>query len=88
VFISFLEISIINFATAQVVILQAVEMDYLRRNARKSKLETVPDVEIRRIMQAEGTVLDRIEAKIVRACDENARREMASLNSLMDPTGK
>jgi hypothetical protein len=66
VFISFLEISIINFATAQVVILQAVEMDYLRRNARKSKLETVPDEEIRRIMQAEGTVLDRIEGRKLR----------------------
>jgi hypothetical protein len=25
---------------------------------------------------------------MVRACDENARREMASHNSLMDPTGK
>jgi hypothetical protein len=24
----------------------------------------------------------------VRACDENARREMASCNSLMDPMGK
>jgi hypothetical protein len=44
--------------------------------------------EIRRIMQAEETVLDRIEAKMVRACDENARREMASYNSLMDPTGR
>jgi hypothetical protein len=35
--------------------------------------------------------LDRTEAKktkVVRACDENARREMASHNSLMDPTGK
>jgi hypothetical protein len=42
-------------------------------------------------MQAEETVLDRIGAKktkVVRACDENGRREMASHNSLMDPTGK
>jgi hypothetical protein len=32
--------------------LQEVEMDYLRRSARKSKLERVPNEEIRRIMQA------------------------------------
>jgi hypothetical protein len=38
-------------------------MDYLRRNVRKSKLETVPSKEIRIIMQAEETVLDRIEAR-------------------------
>jgi hypothetical protein len=46
--------------------LQAVEMDYLRRSARKSKLERVPDEEIRRIMQAEETVLDRTEARNLR----------------------
>jgi hypothetical protein len=32
------------------------------RSARKSKLERVPNEEIRRIMQTEETVLDRIEA--------------------------
>jgi hypothetical protein len=46
--------------------LQAVEMGYLRRSARKSKLETVPSEDIRRIMQAEETVLDRIEARKLR----------------------
>jgi hypothetical protein len=46
--------------------LRAVEMDYVRRNARKSKLERVPSEEIRRIMQAEETVLDRIEARKLR----------------------
>jgi hypothetical protein len=39
--------------------LQAVE---LRRSARKSKLDRVPNDEIMRIMQAEETVLDRTEA--------------------------
>jgi hypothetical protein len=33
--------------------LHAVDMDYLRRSARKSKLERVPNEEIRRIMQAQ-----------------------------------
>jgi hypothetical protein len=46
--------------------LHAVEMDYLRCSARKSKLEGVPNKEIRRIMQAEETVLDRIEARKLR----------------------
>jgi hypothetical protein len=46
--------------------LQAVEMDYLRRSARKSKLERVPNEEIRRIMQSEETVLDRTEARKLR----------------------
>jgi hypothetical protein len=41
-------------------------MDYLRRSARKSKLERFPNEEIRRIMQAEETVLDRIEARKLR----------------------
>jgi hypothetical protein len=35
-------------------------------SARKSKLERVPNEEIRRIMQAEETVLDRIEARRLR----------------------
>jgi hypothetical protein len=34
--------------------------------ARKSKLEGVPNKEIRRIMQAEETVLDKIEARKLR----------------------
>jgi hypothetical protein len=38
------------------------EMSYLRRSARKSKLERFPSEEIRRIMQAEETVLDRRKA--------------------------
>jgi hypothetical protein len=38
-------------------------MDYLRRNERKSKLERVLNEEIRRIIQAEETILDRIEAR-------------------------
>jgi hypothetical protein len=46
--------------------LQAVEMDYLRRCARKSKLERVPSEETRRIMQAEGTILCRIDARKLR----------------------
>jgi hypothetical protein len=33
-------------------------------------------------------ILSNHLTKMVRACDENARREMASHNSLMDPTGK
>jgi hypothetical protein len=46
--------------------LQAVEMEYLRCSARKSKLERVPNEEYRRIMQAEETVLDRIESRKLR----------------------
>jgi hypothetical protein len=42
---------------------QAVKMEYLRCSARKSKLERMPNEEYRRIMQAEETVLDRIEAR-------------------------
>jgi hypothetical protein len=41
-------------------------MDYLRCSARKSKLERVPNNEIRRIMQAEETVLDRTETRKLR----------------------
>jgi hypothetical protein len=43
--------------------LQAVEMDYLRRSARKSKLERVRDEEIKLKMQAGETVLGRIEIR-------------------------
>jgi hypothetical protein len=39
---------------------------YLRCSARKSKLERVPNEEIRRITQAEETVLDRTEARKLR----------------------
>jgi hypothetical protein len=35
-------------------------------NVRKSKLESVPNEEIRRIMQAEETVLETIEARKLR----------------------
>jgi hypothetical protein len=42
-------------------------MDYLRRSARKSKLERVySNEEIKRIMRADETVLDRIEARKLR----------------------
>jgi hypothetical protein len=41
-------------------------MDYLRRSAWKSKSERVPSEEIRIIMQAEETVLDRIETTKLR----------------------
>jgi hypothetical protein len=41
-------------------------MDYLLRNARKSKLETVPSEDIRRIVKAEETFLDRIDARKLR----------------------
>jgi hypothetical protein len=53
-------------------------------------LERVPNEEIRRIMQAEETVLDRTEAKKLRWFRHVMRmpEEMASHNSLMDPTGK
>jgi hypothetical protein len=43
--------------------LQVVEMDYLRRSARKSKLERVHKEETRQIMQSDETVLGRIEIK-------------------------
>jgi hypothetical protein len=46
--------------------LQAVKIDYLQCSARKSKLERVPNEEMRRIMQAEETVLDKIEARKLR----------------------
>jgi hypothetical protein len=46
--------------------LQAVEMNCLQRSSSKSKLERVPNEEIRRTMQAEETVLDRIEARKLR----------------------
>jgi hypothetical protein len=46
--------------------LRAVEMDYLRRRARKSKLNRFSNEEIRRINQAEETVLDRTEARKLR----------------------
>jgi hypothetical protein len=42
---------------------QAVEMDYLQRTSSKSKSETGRNEEIRQIMQAEETVLDRIEIR-------------------------
>ncbi|KAJ9582946.1 hypothetical protein L9F63_022707 [Diploptera punctata] len=41
----------------------ALEMDYLRRSARKSKLEHVTNNEIRNIMEAEENIIERIEEK-------------------------
>jgi hypothetical protein len=41
-------------------------MDYLRRSAKKSKLERFLNQEIRKIMKAEETVLDRIEIRKLR----------------------
>jgi hypothetical protein len=41
-------------------------MKYLRSSVRKSKFKTVPNKEIRKVMQAEETVLDRIEIRILR----------------------
>jgi hypothetical protein len=41
-------------------------MDYLRCSASKSKLERVPNEEIRRMMQAEETFLYRIETRKLR----------------------
>ncbi|KAJ9593282.1 hypothetical protein L9F63_015157, partial [Diploptera punctata] len=41
----------------------ALEMDYLRRSARKSKLEHVTNKEIRNIMEAEEIIIERIEEK-------------------------
>jgi hypothetical protein len=40
---------------------------------RENQNWKVPNEEIRRLMQAEETVLDRIEANMVRACDENGQ---------------
>ena len=41
--------------------LTAVEMDFWRRAARKSKLERIRNTEIRRMMHAERTIMDGIE---------------------------
>jgi hypothetical protein len=41
-------------------------MDYILRSEIKSKLERVPSEEIKRIMQEEETVLDRIQARKLR----------------------
>ena len=41
----------------------AVEMDYLRRSARVSRLDHIKNQEIRNRMDAEETVLERIERK-------------------------
>ena len=43
--------------------LTAVEMDYLRRSARRSRLERIRNEQIRREMSAEETVIERIEKK-------------------------
>lgn len=43
--------------------INTVEMDYLRRSARKSRIERVRNVDIRRIMEAEQTLVERVEVK-------------------------
>lgn len=43
--------------------LNTVEMDYLRRSAGISKMEHIPNQEIRNIMHAEETVVDRIQIR-------------------------
>lgn len=43
--------------------IEAVEMDYLRRSSRISKLERVRNEEIRNIMSAQETIIDRIEKR-------------------------
>jgi hypothetical protein len=44
-------------------ILQAVEMDYLRRSARVSRLERISNQEIRTRMNSEERIIDRIKNK-------------------------
>ena len=39
----------------------ALEMDYLRRSARVSRLQKIPNTTIRIKMQAEQSILDRIQ---------------------------
>ena len=41
--------------------LTAVEMDFSRRAARKSRIERIRNTEIRRMMHAERTIMDEIE---------------------------
>ena len=41
--------------------LTAVEMDFWRRAARKSRMERIRNMEIRRMMHAERTIMDEIE---------------------------
>ena len=40
--------------------LLALEMDYLRRSARVSRLQKIPNTAIRNKMQAKQSILDRI----------------------------
>jgi hypothetical protein len=70
--------------------LQTVEMDHIRRSAKKSKLERVRSEEIKQILQAEETLLERIEIRkqMSRAFVENAPRKVTSQNPRMDTTGK
>ena len=44
----------------------ALEMDYLRRSARVSRLQNIPNTAIRSKMQAEQSILDRIQSKQLR----------------------
>ena len=43
--------------------LLALEMDYLRRSARVSRLQKIPNTAIRNKMQAEQSILDRIQRR-------------------------
>ena len=43
--------------------LLALEMDYLRRSARVSRLQKIPNTAIRKKMQAEQSILDRIQRR-------------------------
>jgi hypothetical protein len=43
--------------------LQALEMDYLQRSARVSRLEHISNQEIRTRMDAEESIIDRIKNK-------------------------
>ena len=40
-----------------------LEIDYLRRSARVSRLQKIPNIAIRNKMQAEQSILDRIQRR-------------------------
>ena len=71
--------------------LLATEMDFLRRSARKSKLEKVRNEEIRRITKKEITIIEEIQKKtinLVWACKQNGRRKATKEYNEMDPNWK
>ena len=45
------------------MLILALEMDYLRRSARVSRLQKLPNTTIRCKMQAEQSILDRIQRR-------------------------